>query len=144
MFLKMIKLDDRAITPIMGSDESGFDIYVLPGTSEIIQPHQTMTIHTGIAIEIPRGYVGLLFPRHNLSANEGLRPANCVGHITSDFRGEITISLHNESNLNSVIKGGERIVELLVVPYLSFEGIKEVVELRDTKRGANGFGSTGR
>ena len=115
MFLKMIKLDDRAITPVMGSDESGFDIYVLPGTSEIIQPHQTMTIHTGIAIEIPRGYVGLLFPRHNLSANEGLRPANCVGHITSDFRGEITISLHNESNLNSVLK-----VENVLLNFLLF------------------------
>lgn len=144
MYLKLMKLDEKAIIPTAGSDEAGYDIYVLPGTSEIIQPHQTLNIHTGIAIEIPRGYVGLLFARHNLAANEGLRPANCVGHITSDFRGEITISLHNESTFNSVIKGGERIAELLVVPYLAFEGIKEVTKLRDTKRGTAGYGSTGK
>lgn len=144
MYLKYVKLDDRAIPPMLGSDESGWDLYVLPDTSEIIQPHHTVEIRTGIAIEVPKGYMGLLFARHNLSSNEGLRPSNCVGHITSDFRGEITISLHNDSNLNSVIKGGERIVELVVVPYLAVEGIKEVSALHETRRGVKGFGSTGK
>lgn len=144
MYLRLKKLDERAITPTPGSDESGYDIYVLPGVSEIIQPHKTIEIPTGIALEIPIGYVGLLFARHSLAAQEGLVPANCVGHITSDFRGEITISLHNQSSLNSVIKGGERIAELVVVPYLAFEGIKEVHNLRETKRGTSGYGSTGK
>jgi dUTP pyrophosphatase len=144
MFLKLKKLDDKAIIPTPGSDESGYDIYVLPGVSEIIQPHQTAEIPTGIALEIPIGYIGLLFARHNLAAKEGLAPANCVGHITSDFKGEVTISLHNFSSLNSVIKGGERIAELVVVPYLAFEGIEEVHILRQTKRGASGYGSTGK
>lgn len=144
MFLKLMKLNDRAILPTRGSDDAGYDFYVLPNTSEIIQPHHTIEIHTGIAVEIPRGYVGLLFARHNLAANEGLVPANCVGHITSDYRGELTVSLHNQSSLASVIQGGERIVELIVVPYVPFEGIKELQKLSDTKRGANGFGSTGK
>lgn len=144
MFLRLKKLDDKAIIPTPGSDESGYDIYVLPGVSECIQPHQTVDVPTGIALEIPIGYVGLLFARHSLAAKEGLVPANCVGHITSDYRGEITIPLRNESNLNAVIKGGERIAELVVVPYLAFEGIKEVHILRETKRGASGYGSTGK
>jgi dUTP pyrophosphatase len=144
MFLRLKKLNPEAIIPTLGSDESGYDIYVLPGISEVIQPHQTLEIPTGIALEIPIGYVGLLFARHNLAAKEGLVPANCVGHITSDFRGEITISLRNESNLSAVIKGGERVAELVVVPYLAFEGIKEVHILRETKRGTAGYGSTGK
>lgn len=144
MFLHMKKLSDKAITPTLGSDESGYDIYALPGVSEIIQPHQTISIPTGIAFEIPIGFVGLLFARHGLAVNEGLVPANCVGHITSDFRGEVTISLRNESSLNSVVKGGERIAELIIVPYLAVEGIQEVFHLRETKRGTAGFGSTGK
>lgn len=144
MYLKLMRLNEKAILPTLGSDDAGYDIYVLPGTSEIIQPHQTVEIHTGIVLEIPRGYVGLLFARHNLAAKEGLIPANCVGHITSDFRGEITISLHNQSNLASVIQGGERIAELIVVPYMPFEGIREITKLSETKRGNKGFGSTGK
>jgi len=144
MFLKIIKLNENAITPTLDSNESGYDIYVLPGVSEIINPHCNIEVPTGLAIEIPKGYIGLLFARHNLSANEGLRPANCVGHITSDYRGEITISLHNQSGLSSVIKGGERIVKLTIVPYLTLEGIKVVSELRETGRGTSGFGSTGK
>lgn len=144
MYLKLKKLDERAIIPTLGSDESGWDIYARPGVSEIIQPHQTITVPTGIAIEIPRGYVGLLFPRHQLSVIDGLRPANCVGHITSDFRGEITVSMRNDSNLSAVVKGGERIVELIIVPYLTLEGIKEVHTLSPSKRGEDGFGSTGK
>lgn len=144
MFLKLMRLDKKAILPTLGSDDAGYDIYALPGISEMIQPHQTIDIPTGIAFEIPRGYVGLLFARHNLAAKEGLTPANCVGHITSDFRGEITISLHNHSSLASVVKGGERIAELIVVPYIPFEGIRELDKLSETKRGSKGFGSTGR
>ena len=135
------KLDPKAQVPTYGSQSAaGADLYSLEGAE--IQPGQTVLIHTGIAMEIPEGYAGLIYARSGLATKKGLAPANKVGVIDADYRGEIMVSLHNHSAEMRKIDGGERIAQLVVTPFLRVD-FDEVSDLSDTDRGAGGFGSTG-
>ena len=142
MKIRVKKLDDRAILPTYGTEFSaGADLYNLPESVEIA-PHTTILIHTGIATEIPEGYCGLIFARSGLATKRGLAPANKVGVIDADYRGEIMVALHNHSDMTATVEAGERVAQLAIVPFLKAE-FEEASELSDTVRGAGGFGSTG-
>ena len=143
MKLKIKKLDPNAVIPTYGTEYSaGADLYNLPGEAIEIAPHTTALIHTGIAVEIPEGYCGLIFARSGLATKRGLAPANKVGVIDADYRGEIMVALHNHRDTVAVVDGGERVAQLAIVPFLKAE-FDVVDELSDTVRGEGGFGSTG-
>ena len=138
------KLNEKATVPTYGSEFSaGADLYALADEPITIAPHETVLVHTGVAMEIPTGYVGLIFARSGLATKRALAPANKVGVIDSDYRGEIMVALHNHGNEAKTIENGERIAQLVLVPYIAAE-FDEVDELSDTVRGEGGFGSTGR
>lgn len=138
------KLTDTAKTPTRGSEHAaGYDLYADVKNQVMISPHETAKIGTGLAIEIPDGYFGAIFARSGLAAKEGLRPANCVGVCDNDYRGEYIVAVHNDSDQPRVIDPGERIAQLVVMPYLAVI-FEEVTELTDTNRGEGGFGSTGK
>jgi len=143
--LKVKKLKEGAILPKYGTAASaGADLYALLDDATLVIPSQeTIVVHTGIAIEIPDGYVGLIYARSGLATKKGLAPANKVGVIDSDYRGEIMVALHNQTNIPQSIDNFERIAQLVITPYLKME-INEVDELSDSERGEGGFGSTGR
>ncbi len=142
MKMRFKKLDNRAIRPTYGTEYSaGADLYSLED-SVTVEPHTTVLIHTGIAVEIPEGYCGLIFARSGLATKRGLAPANKVGVIDADYRGEVMVALHNHSDIATTIDAGERIAQLAIVPFLKVE-YEETDELSDTVRGAGGFGSTG-
>ena len=144
MKVRFIKLDDRAVVPTYGSaSAAGADLYALAGENIVIPPHKTVMIHTGLAVELPEGYCGLIFARSGIATKRGLAPANKVGVVDSDYRGEFMVALHNHSDESATIAGGERIVQLVITPYLRAEFV-ESDSLTDTDRGAGGFGSTGR
>ena len=107
-----------------------------------LQPNETKLIHTGIAMEIPEGLVGLIYARSGLASKKGLAPANKVGVIDSDYRGEIMVALHNHGTSAQTVADGERIAQIVFAPYYAAE-FTVVDELEDTVRGAGGFGSTG-
>ena len=137
------KLDENAKTPTYGTEYSaGADLYAL-GESVTIGAHETVLIHTGIAIEIPEGYCGLIFARSGLATKRGLAPANKVGVIDADYRGEVMVALHNHTDEPKTVDAFERVAQLAIVPFLKAE-LEEVDELSETVRGAGGFGSTGR
>ena len=145
MKVNIKKLRDDAITPTRGSDyAAGYDLYACLNHNGgfVVQPHQTAKINTGIAMEIPDGYFGAIFARSGLATKKGLRPANCVGVIDSDYRGEIIVALHNDTDEKQSFANGERVAQIVILPYLTVE-FHEVRELSDTARGAGGFGSTG-
>ncbi len=137
------KLNENAIVPTYGTEFSaGADLYACSGKDTIIGAHETAMIHTEIAVEIPEGYVGLVCARSGLALKRGLAPANKVGVIDSDYRGELMVALHNHTGEEAVIEDGERIAQLLILPYLTAEfNVKETLE--ETVRGTGGFGSTG-
>ena len=108
-----------------------------------IKPHETKMIPTGLAMELPEGYWGGIFARSGLAAKESLRPANCVGVVDADYRGEVKVALHNDGEIARTITPGQKVAQLVVVPFLSVE-FEEVAELSDTVRGVGGFGSTGK
>ena len=138
------KLNEKATIPTYGSEFSaGADLYALADEPITIAPHETVLVHTGVAMEIPTGYVGLVFARSGLATKRALAPANKVGVIDSDYRGEIMVALHNHGSEAKTIENGERIAQLVLVPYLTAD-FDEVDELSDTVRGEGGFGSTGR
>ena len=142
MKIRVKKLDDRAILPTYGTEFSaGADLYNLPESVEIA-PHTTILIHTGIATEIPEGYCGLVFARSGLATKRGLAPANKVGVVDADYRGEVMVALHNHSTVEQRVAPLERIAQLVVAPFLKAEFVEEA-ELSDTVRGEGGFGSTG-
>ena len=145
MELKIKKLHPKAILPTYGSaGAAGADLYALPeGDPITINPGETVMIHTGLSMAIPEGYVGLNFARSGLASKRGLAPANKVGVIDSDYRGEIRVVLHNHGATDQVVAPGERIAQLVIVPYLTAE-FEECTSLSGTERGAGGFGSTGR
>lgn len=144
MKIRIKKTDERAITPTYGSEYSaGADLYALLDGSIEILPHETHFVHTGISVEIPEGYCGLVFARSSMGAKRGLAPANKVGVIDADYRGEIMVTLHNHSEKAATVEPGERIAQLAIVPFLKAE-FEESDQLSDTVRGAGGFGSTGR
>ena len=138
------KLNDKALVPTYGSEFSaGADLYACADDPITIEAGKTVLVHTGIAMEIPEGYVGLVFARSGLASKKGLAPANKVGVIDSDYRGEIMVALHNHSAEDKTIDVGERIAQIALVPYLTAD-FNVVDDLSDTVRGAGGFGSTGR
>lgn len=142
--LKIKKINENAVVPTRGSkDAAGFDLYCAESSIVEILPGSTVKIHTGIQMEIPDGYVGLLFARSGIAIKKGLRPANAVGVIDSDYRGEIIVALHNDSNTAQYVNPGDRVAQLVIVKYFA-PSIKEVIEdLSETERGEGGFGSSG-
>ncbi|MCR4674443.1 MAG: dUTP diphosphatase [Lachnospiraceae bacterium] len=138
------KLTDTAKIPERGSAyAAGYDLFADLSEPVEIKPHETLLIGTGIATAIPEGYFGGVFARSGLSMKEGLRPANCVGVVDSDYRGEIKVSLHNDSEITRRVEPLQKIAQLVIMPFLSVE-FKEAEELDSTERGAGGFGSTGK
>lgn len=141
--VRIRKLNDDAVIPTRGSSAAaGYDLYADVPDVITIQPHTTEKIGTGIAMEIPDGTFGAVFARSGLATKQGLRPANAVGVIDSDYRGEIVVALHNDTDFVRQIMPGERIAQIVIIPFLpvSFEAVDS---LTDTDRGAGGFGSTG-
>ena len=136
-------LDPRAKLPVYGSpDAAGADLYAVTDGPVEIAPGQTVLIHTGVALAIPRGYAGLVYARSGLATRQGLAPANKVGVIDADYRGELMVSLYNQSKADRVIDSGDRIAQLVITPYLTAQ-FTQADELDGTQRGAGGFGSTG-
>ena len=144
MKINIKRLTETAILPERGSAyAAGYDLFADVNESVEIQPHETKMIGTGLAMEIPEGYFGGIFARSGLSSKEGLRPANCVGVVDADYRGEVKVALHNDGEVVREIKAGQKIAQLVVVPFLGVE-FDEVEELSETVRGVGGFGSTGK
>ena len=138
------KLNDNARLPTYGSEfAAGADLYACIENDITIEPAQTVLIHTGLAMQIPEGLVGLIYARSGLASKKGLAPANKVGVIDSDYRGEIMVALHNHSTEPRTISDGERIAQIVFAPYYTAE-FNLVDELGDTTRGTGGFGSTGK
>ena len=143
MKIKIKKLRESARIPTRGSAHAaGYDLYACLENDAVIPAHGTAMIGTGLSVAVPEGYFGAVFARSGLASKQGLRPANCVGVCDSDYRGEYIVALHNDSEESRYVKDGERIAQLVVIPYLSVE-FDEVDELDETERGAGGFGSTG-
>ena len=145
MLIKIKKLREEARIPTAGSAyAAGYDLYAcLPEGDIEIAPHTTAKVGTGLSMAVPEGYFGAIFARSGLATKEGLRPANCVGVCDSDYRGEYIIALHNDSDTPRAVSHGERIAQLVVMPYLPVE-FEECDTLPETERGAGGFGSTGK
>lgn len=138
------KLNDKAIKPTYGTEfAAGADLYACEGGEVTIDVGETKLIHTGLSLEIPEGYAGLIYARSGIATKRGLAPANKVGVIDSDYRGEIMVSLHNHSGKVQTIADGERIAQLVITPFLKVE-YTETDTLTDTVRGEGGFGSTGK
>ena len=136
------KLNDKAVIPTYGSEyAAGADLYACIDEPVSIEPGETTLIKTGLAMEIPAGYAGLIYARSGLASKKGLAPANKVGVIDADYRGEVMVALHNHSNVAASIEPQERIAQLVITPYLTAH-FEEMDELSDTVRGAGGFGST--
>lgn len=136
-------LNHRAKLPVYASpDAAGADLYALTDGPVSIAPGQTVLIHTGIALAIPRGCVGLVYARSGLASKEGLAPANKVGVIDADYRGELLVSLYNQSKVNRTVECGQRIAQLVITPYFAAQ-FTQADELDGTRRGSGGFGSTG-
>lgn len=140
--LKIKKLDEKAIIPTYGTEYSaGADLYALLDEDLEIKPGETIMIKTGLAMAIPTGYAGLIYARSSLGSKKGLAPANKVGVVDSDYRGEIKVPLFNQSKETQIIAKNERIAQIIFTPYLKVN-FQETDELDDTTRGTGGFGST--
>ena len=152
MKINIKKLKDNAVIPTRRSAQAaGYDLYACLDdgiVSTTLCAGETKKIGTGVAVAIPDGYVGLIFARSGLATKKGIRPANCVGVIDSDYRGELIVALHSDTGVYDscvdapTISAGERIAQLVIMPYLPVE-FEEVNELDSTERGEGGFGSTG-
>ena len=137
------KLNDLAKTPTKGSAAAaGWDLYAATDSDIWIEPHQTVKIGTGIAIELPSLTFGAIYARSGLATKQGLRPANCVGVVDADYRGELIVALHNDSDIAQMVPAGSRIAQFIVQNYVPITW-HEVDELTDTVRGSDGFGSSG-
>ena len=136
------KLNENATVPTYGSvSAAGADLYSCETVT--VAPGETVLVHTGIAMAIPDGYVGLIYARSGLATKRGLAPANKVGVIDSDYRGEVMVALHNHGKVEQTVDAGERIAQIVFTPYVAAD-FCVVEELDSTDRGAGGFGSTGR
>ncbi len=141
--LKVKKLLPEAKLPAYGSEfAAGADLYALSENPIRIAPQETAIVHTGLAVEIPEGYVGLIFARSGLATKKGLAPANKVGVIDSDYRGELRVALYNHTKYVQTIEPFERVAQFVIMPYVAAQ-FEEAEELSDTVRGEGGFGSTG-
>ena len=142
--IRVKKLNDKAILPTYGSEAAaGADLYACLEAPVTIEPGETAWVGTGIALEVPAGCAGLIYARSSLGVKRGLAPANKVGVIDSDYRGEIRVVLLNHSNQVQTVSPGERVAQLIITPVLT-PVYEEVEELSDTVRGEGGFGSTGK
>ena len=142
--IRVKKLSPKAILPTYGSAEAaGADLYACLDEALVIEAGETVFIPTGIALEVPKGCAGLVYARSGLACKRGLAPANKVGVIDSDYRGEVKVALHNHGRQTQTVNPGERVAQLLITPVLT-PAYEEAEELTDTERGACGFGSTGK
>lgn len=143
MKIQIKKLKENAVIPTRGSAlAAGYDLYACLDEAITIPAGETVKVGTGLSVAVPEGYFGAVFARSGLAAKEGLRPANCVGVCDSDYRGEYIVALHNDSATDRTVTPGERIAQLVIMPFLSVE-FEEADSLSETERGAGGFGSTG-
>lgn len=141
--VRIKKLNDKAIIPTYGTEFSaGADLYACIDEAVTFAPGETKLIKTGLAMEIPVGYAGLIYARSGLATKKGLAPANKVGVVDADYRGEVMVALHNHSNVDVTIEAGERIAQMVIAPFLTANFIVSE-ELEETVRGTGGFGSTG-
>ena len=138
------KVSELAHIPTRGSEKAaGYDLYAALAEPVRIAPHETVKIDTGLQFELPDGYFAAIYARSGLAAKEGLRPANCTGVCDSDYRGNYIGAMHNDSEETRIVEPGERIAQMVVIPYLSVT-FEESDTLTDTERGDGGFGSTGK
>ena len=138
------KLREDAKLPVYGSEfAAGADLFACLDEPVAVGPGETVMIHTGLAIELPLGFAGLVYARSGLASKKGLAPANKVGVVDCDYRGELMVALHNHSAEARTVEHGERIAQLVITPYLTASFL-ETDTLSDTVRGAGGFGSTGK
>lgn len=141
--IKIKKLDPRATVPQYGSPyAAGADLYAVLDEDLTIEPGVTKLVRTGFAMEIPFGLVGLIYARSGLASKKGLAPANKVGVVDCDYRGEVMVALHNHGQEAKTISHGERIAQMVIAPYITVD-YTEAEQLSDTVRGEGGFGSTG-
>lgn len=144
MIIKMKRVNDLAVAPVRGSSHAaGYDLFAAIPERLVVEPHTTVKVDTGLQFELPEGYFAGIFARSGIATREGLRPANCVGVCDSDYRGNYIVSIHNDSDTARVIMPGEKIAQMIVMPYLSLE-FEEADILSGTERGSGGFGSTGK
>lgn len=142
--IRIKKLHPNAVIPTYGSLEAaGADIYACLEAAVTIPAGKTVFIPTGLAMEVPRGCAGLIYARSSMGSKRGLAPANKVGVIDSDYRGQVMVALHNHSQEDQVVNHGERVAQLIITPVFT-PGFREVDDLSETDRGSGGFGSTGR
>ena len=138
------KLNENAVKPTYGTEfAAGADLYACEGGEVTIKSGETKLIHTGLSLEIPEGYAGLIYARSGLACKRGLAPANKVGVVDSDYRGEFLIFLHNHGSAPQTVAHGDRVAQLVITPVFT-PCFLEAEELSDTARGAGGFGSTGK
>ena len=142
--IRVKKLNEKAMLPTYGSAEAaGADLYACLEADVTVEAGETAFIPTGLALEVPKGCAGLIYARSSLGSKRGLAPANKVGVIDSDYRGQVMVALHNHGKIAQTVSCGDRIAQLLITPVFT-PGFQEAAELEDTRRGAGGFGSTGR
>ena len=143
MNIQIKKLRPNATMPTYGSEyAAGADLYACIDEAVTINPGETHMIPTGLAMELPMGYAGLIYPRSGMASKRGLAPANKVGVVDPDYRGEFMVALHNHSLTPQIVEPNERIAQLVITPFIT-ASFEETNELSDTVRGAGGFGSTG-
>ena len=143
MIVKIKKLNENAKMPTYGSPYSaGADLYACIENEITIAPNETVLVKTGLAMELSEGYVALIYARSGLATKRGLAPANKVGVVDCDYRGEIMVALHNHSKIPQTVAKDERIAQMVITPYITAE-FTEADTLSDTVRGEGGFGSTG-
>lgn len=141
--VKIKKIDPDAIVPTYGSPYSaGADLYACEKSTVTVSPHETVLVHTGLAFEIPEGFAGFIHARSGLATKKGLAPANKVGVIDADYRGEVMVSLHNHTDVPQSVEPFERVAQMVIAPFLKADFV-ETEELSNTVRGTGGFGSTG-
>ena len=144
MSIRVKRLKEGAVLPTYGTPgAAGADLYACLETPAVIGPGETVTIPTGIALEVPKDCAGLVFARSSMGTKRDLAPANKVGVIDSDYRGEIKVVLHNHGSQVRSVEPGERVAQLVITPVFT-PGFAEADELSETQRGAGGFGSTGK
>ena len=137
------KLDPAAKLPVYGSPyAAGADLCACVEGEVTVPPHATVMIPTGLAMELPIGYAGFIYARSGLASKKGLAPANKVGVVDCDYRGEVKVALHNHGDAAQTVSPGERIAQMVIAPYVAAQFF-EAEELSDTVRGEGGFGSTG-
>ena len=142
--VKIKKIKENAKIPTYGTNHAaGADLYACIDSIWNFNPHETKLVPTGLSFALPEGYAGLIYARSGLASKRHLAPANKVGVVDSDYRGEVMVALHNHSNEIQTIEPDERIAQFIITPYLKAEFI-ETEELEDSERGTGSFGSTGK